>query len=443
MNTLLRQPNPSELAKILNYKPNYWQSMVRESKARFKVLVCGSRSGKSFYVANDSIDGVVSDLGSRNSRVWVVAPNFSLTSLIWDEIIKKSYQRPFSDLIKTRNNTKGMFKITTHLGTQIECKSADEPDKLVGEKLTKLVIDECGLVKEKAWRQSLRPRLIDLKGSAMFVGTPKGKNWFYDLYLKGQDPEQTDWDSWRFSTFENKDKDTGKLLLPLGEIEKAKRDMPDYEYRQEILAEFTESATQVFRNIRGCVKEKGEEPINEFTEPKKPSYNIGIDLGRKYSYTAICVINRRTHHLEYIDRFRKIDWELQKKRIMEIVKKYDPDFLRIDATGIGDVFCEDLENAGVRVDPFIFTETSKKQLIDKLSIFIDQGRISYPPNDILLSELERFGREITEQGRVHYKALGKYKDDCVMALALAVWDLEDAPLDEKAGEIMIPDIQTY
>lgn len=443
MKTLLEKPKPEELAKILNYRPNYWQNIVRQSKARYKVLICGSRAGKSFYVAYDTRDGVVSDLGGRNSRVWIIAPNYDLTQRIWDEVIKLSYRKPFSDLIKTRNNTKGFFKITTHLGTIIEAKSADEPEKLVGEKLTKLIIDECGLVKSKAWRQSLRPRLIDLEGSAIFIGTPKGKNWFYDLYLKGQDPDEKEWASWQFTSYENKDKDTGKLLLPEGEIEKAKKDMPNYEYRQEILAQFTETAEQVFRKIRNNIKKKGEEPIDEFTEPKKPSYNMGIDLGRKTSYTVICAINKKTHHLDFIDRFRKIDWELQKQRIIEAVKKYNPDFLRIDSTGIGDPLIDDLENKGIRVDGFQFTETSKKQLIDKLAIFIDQGRISYPPHDVLLNELDRYGREITDRGKVHYRPLGKYKDDCVMALALAVWDLEDEPLNEKAGEVILQDIQSY
>lgn len=147
--------------------------------------------------------------------------------------------------------------------------------------------------------------------------------------------------------------------------------------------------------------------------------------------------------MDFIDRFRKIDWELQKQRIIEAVKKYNPDFLRIDSTGIGDPLIDDLENKGIRVDGFQFTETSKKQLIDKLAIFIDQGRISYPPHDVLLNELDRYGREITDRGKVHYRPLGKYKDDCVMALALAVWDLEDEPLNEKAGEVILQDIQSY
>ena len=177
---------------------------------------------------------------------------------------------PFKDIVRRVNNTKGWYRLETYLGTIIEAKSADEPEKLVGVGLTKLIIDEAGLVKRRAWTQSLRPTLIDFKGEAIFISTPKSKNWFYDIFLKGLDPDDKDWESWNFSSMAN-------TKLPQEELKAIIKDMPTYEYNQEILAQFNESEEQVFRKVKEAIE-------GEFIKPdKETTYRIGIDLGRKSS----------------------------------------------------------------------------------------------------------------------------------------------------------------
>ncbi len=404
--------NIDNLTSLLKYEPLDWQAKVRESSARFKVIAVGRRGGKSYFVTRDTKCGLVSDLCKKNKHVWIVAPNYDLTQRVWDELMILVQDPPFNDIIKRINNTKGWYRLETYLGTVIEAKSADEPEKLVGVGLTKLIVDEAGLVKKRAWTQSLRPTLIDFKGEGIFISTPKAKNWFYDIYLKGIDPDEKDWESWNFSSMAN-------TKLPEGELNSIVKDMPTYEYNQEILAQFNESEEQVFRDIKKNIE-------GEFIKgDPETTYRIGIDLGRKSSYSVITVINEKTHHVDFIDRFRIVGWKLQVQRIKSIYEEYPCPYLRVDATGVGDPVVEDLIGEGLPVEPFIYGETSKKQLIDKLSISVDKSRITYPNYEKLIFEMERFGRKTSDSGKVKYRGMSGATDDCVNSLALANWDLAE------------------
>lgn len=417
------------LDKMTGYKPNSWQKIVREVDARFKIFAVGRRGGKTLYCVRDSKDGLVTDLVLPSQHVWIVAPDYNLTQRVWDDLYGLCVGS-FKPIIQRINNTKGNYKIETAFGTTIEAKSADDPERLVGVGLTKIIVDEAAMVNRKAWTQSLRPTLIDHKGKAIFISTPKGKNWFWELWERGQLKEELDWQSWRFTTYDNE-------YLDKEEIEKSVQDMPDYEYRQEILAQFEETAEQIFRKVK-------DRAIGSEKEPQKGHrYSVGVDLGRKTSYTVITVVDEMTDPYEvvHIDRFKTVDWKLQIERIRVIWDKFPSLRMRVDATGLGDPLTEDMENKGIRVEPFIIKETSKRQYIDKLAIFIDEGRIIFPPNQDLLNELETYGREISkESGRIKYKPLGKFKEDCVSSLALAVWGLPDKSRKIKKDE---DNIKTY
>lgn len=420
LKSIKRESFDQELNKLTGYIPNNWQKIVREEESRFKVICVGRRGGKSHYVCHDTIDGLVADLVLPNQKVWIVAPNYDLTQRVWDEIYNLSVSK-FRDIISSIHNTKGNYLIKTVFDTIIEAKSGEEPEKLVGVGLTKIIVDEAALLKEKAWTQSLRPTLMDHHGKAIFISTPKGKNWFWELWMKGQNKEELDWKSWRFTSYENEHIDKK-------ELDAITRDMPEFEYRQEILATFEETSEQIFRNSKECIK--GVFKDKEIRAPEKGHrYQIGVDLGRKTSYTVITVIDEMVfpYPVVYWDRFQTANWSLQKLRIKEVWNKYPCLRLRVDATGIGDPMEEDLQNMGVRTEPFMFKEMSKRQLIDKLTIMIEGKQITYPNIKILLAEMETFGREVSPSGHIKYRAMGKNFDDCVNSLGLATWGLLDAP----------------
>ena len=412
----------ANLDKLTGYKPNDWQKIVREVDARFKVITVGRRGGKSLYVVKDSRDGIISDFVLPDQKIWIVAPNYDLTQRVWNELYHLAITE-FKPIVRRINNTKGNYKIETVFNTVIEAKSAEEPEKLVGVGLTKIIVDEAAMVPQKAWTQSLRPTLVDHKGKALFISTPKGKNWFWEIWMKGQ-KEDPEWKSWHFTTYDNN-------YLDKNEIDKMAADMPEYEYRQEILANFEETSEQIFRKFK-------ERAIGSVQEPKKGHrYQIGIDLGRKTSFSVITVIDEMEYPypVVFIDRFKTVDWNLQLERLKTVWEKYPCLRIRVDATGIGDPNIEDLERRGVRVEPFVFTEKTKRQLIDKEAIYIEDARIVYPNDKELLSELETFGRIINlDTGRIKYHAMGNHYDDMIMSLGLACWGLLDKPRQIKKDE---------
>ena len=398
-----------KVCKLIGYKPNKWQSIVRQSDVRFKIIAAGRRAGKTTFVAQDPKVGIVHYLHLPNKKVWIVAPTYDLTENVWNAVVYLC-RRQLSPLIKKIFNTRGKQKIVTHLGTVVEAKSADNPRNLVGTGLDFLVCDESARIDPLAWEESLRPALMDKKGKAIFIGTPKRRNWFYKLYLKGQDPNEREYKSWRFTSYDND-------LLDPKEIDKLAKDMPQMEYEQEILADFLESSGQVFRKIDRCIE-------GELEPPKSGHfYYMGVDLARKHDFSVLIVMDSENNHLVAFDRFKEIDWELQISRIEALARRYNAHII-MDASTMGDPIYQKLRDLGLSVEPVNFI-TQKNNLIRKLSMMIDRRQISFPNIPALISELEIFGFYESASKNIIYSAPPGEHDDCVIALALACWKLGD------------------
>jgi len=156
---------------------------------------------------------------------WYVAPSYRQAKQIaWvklKEILK--------DLRWIKKVNEAELTIELKNKSRICLRGADNPDSLRGVGIDFLVMDECADINEVSWSATLRPTLSDTKGLALFAGTPKGMNWFHDLYQRGQDPTETDWNSYLFTTI-----DGG--FVDEGEIEQAKRDLDAKTFRQEYQA---------------------------------------------------------------------------------------------------------------------------------------------------------------------------------------------------------------
>ncbi len=389
----------SLLKLIIKYTPHPNQWTFHNSTARFRILACGRRWGKTKAGANEFIRMITKR--PPNSVGFCVAPTYWHTNKQWKEILLYCP----SELIKNVNRTEHL--ITLQGNRQIWFKSADNPDSMRSEAVSVLWMDEGGQIAEDRWTLELRPSLIDTKGEAIFTGTPKGKNWYFQLWTRGQDKQQTDYQSWAFSSYTNP-------YLDSKEIDEFKRDMPELAFRQEILAEFLDDVGSVFRNINSCVSGELEEP-----KPNK-RYVAGCDLAKHEDFTVICILDNNGH-LCFFDRFSQLDWVFQSKRIVDICRRYNNARLLLDSTGVGDPIYDNLRRSGLNVEGYKFTNASKKDLIENLSITIENRAVSYPDVPVLLSELGLFGYKISPAGVTTYGAPEGYHDDCVIALALATW----------------------
>ncbi len=382
----------------IKYKPHRGQEDFHGSTARFRILACGRRWGKTKGGANEAIK--MSAQAPARTVGFCVAPTYWHTQKQWREFLL--YCPP--EIIMSVNRAEHLI---TLLGERLVWfKSADNPDSLRSEGLDWLWVDEGAQIKEEAWNLALRPALMDRKGKAIFTGTPKGHNWYWQLWLRGQDKLQTDYKSWNYPSQNNP-------YLDPKEIEEFARDMPKRAYQQEILGLFLEDVGSVFRRVKKCVKGT----LEPYTEAKH--YVMGADLAKHEDFT-VCAVLDNDGHLCAFDRFGELDWVLQRKRIVNLCGQYHARLL-IDSSGVGDPVLDELQRENIRVEGYKFTSASKSELIENLSMMIESESVSFPEIPELLHELELYGYETTKGGTVRYGAPEGYHDDIVIALALAAW----------------------
>ena len=361
-------------------EPHINQQKILDSESRFRVVMCGRRFGKSEL---SQIEIITNALVGKN--VAYITPTYQLARVFFDKLIKAV---PFE-------SNKSELSIKFPNGGSVEFFTGERMDNLRGRKFHLVVIDEASFIPnlEDGWLNSIRPTLTDYKGKALFLSTPKGKNFFYSLFLKNGDP---DWESFRFTTYDNP-------YIDKGEIDDARIQLPEVVFEQEYMANPAENSSNPFGSsfIKQCTYALStEQPIV-----------YGIDLAKSIDWSVIIGLDRNGS-VCYFDRFQK-DWRQTKQSILSLFKAP----ILIDSTGVGDPIFEDLYREGLQINGFKFNATSKQQLMEGLSSAIHQRKISFPEGKIT-EELEVFEYQYTATG-VKYSAPQGFHDDCVMALALA------------------------
>jgi len=365
-------------------KPHAAQRAVLDSPARFRVMMCGRRFGKSLISQNISIEN-----GLANKKVAYITPTYQLGKTFFQEICKILPEKVYK-----KNETDLTINFIT--GGQIRFFTGERLDALRGLKFHLVIIDEASYIAnlEDGWLNSIRPTLTDYKGLAIFLSTPRGKNFFYSLYMKGGEP---DWESFKFTTYDNPHIDPS-------EIDAAKFQLPNVVFEQEYLANPMENAANPFgsEHINACVKDG---------IAGKAEY-YGIDLAKSVDWTVIIGLDK-LGQVVHFERFQK-DWMQTKEAILRLPKNLP---IMIDSTGVGDAIVEELQKKFTQMHGFKFTSTSKQQLLEALANSIQTKTISYPTG-LIKEELEIFEYTFTSTG-VRYSAPSGFHDDCVIALALA------------------------
>jgi hypothetical protein len=293
-------------------------------------------------------------------------------------------------------------------GGVVHVRSADDPDSLRGEGLDFVVLDECAFIKEITWSHVLRPSLSDRMGRALFISTPKGRNWFWRLWQRGQDKEFQDWKSWSFATGENP-------FIHKQEIEDAQNSLPDSAFAQEFLGAFLEDAGGVFRKVVEAAT--AEEQQNAL---KGHSYVMGVDWGKYQDFTVFTVFDETEKSIAYIDRFNQIDYTVQVGRLKALCDRFKPRLITVEKNSIGDPLIEILERDGLPIEPFVMTNNSKANLIDELSLAFELGHLRIPPDPVLIGELQAYEASRLPSGLLRYSCPSGFHDDTVIALALAL-----------------------
>jgi hypothetical protein len=357
------------------------QTKILESTARFRVVMCGRRFGKSELSQVEIISNAL-----QGMNVAYITPTYKLAKTFFDKLI---------ECVPFENNKSDLVIHFPNMGT-VEFFTGERLDNLRGRKFHLVVIDEASFISDlqDGWLNSIRPTLTDYQGRALFLSTPRGKNYFYSLYMKGG---QRDWESFKFTTYDNP-------YIKTSEINDAKAQLPKAVFEQEYMANPMENAANPF----------GAEHINKCTcnlSLNEPMF-YGIDLAKSFDWTVIIGLDSEGK-VCYFERFQK-DW-LQTKETIKQIRKHKHIF--IDSTGVGDAIVEDLQKHFNDMTGFKYTSTSKQQLMESLASSIHKKEIGFPEGAIK-DELEIFEYLFTSTG-VRYSAPSGFHDDCVNALALA------------------------
>ena len=209
------------------------QTEIWISTKRFRSVVAGRRFGKSYLAAAELLRAAVS---GKNKHCFYCCPTYGMAKEIqWDMLIQMI---PDEYLVKT-NETALTIKLIN--GSTIALKGAEKPNNLRGRALDFVVLDEFADMRPEAWYEVLRPSLSDREGSALFIGTPKGRNHFYDLWAKGVDGADG-WESFQYTTVQ------GGNVSP-SEVEQAKADLDERTFAQEYLSEFVTYSGLIYYNF--------------------------------------------------------------------------------------------------------------------------------------------------------------------------------------------------
>jgi predicted phage terminase large subunit-like protein len=285
---------------------------VFEDNSRFKVIAAGRRTGKSRLAAWKLI---IEGLQCKRGHVFYVAPTQGQArDIMWQTLLEVGHPVIASSHI---NN----LQIKLVNGATIALKGADRPETMRGVSLSFLCMDEYADMKPEVWEQILRPALADQKGDAMFIGTPMGRNHFYDLFQYASISEDAQWKGWHFTSYDNP-------LLDEEEINAAKKSMSAFSFRQEFMASFEAAGGELFKEEHIQFSEE---------EPDGGQYYIAVDLAgfadvqsattktNRLDQTSIAVVKAGTEGWWVADIIHG-RWGVEKtaRKIFDAVRDYQP-----------------------------------------------------------------------------------------------------------------------
>lgn len=290
-----------------------WQQTVWNDDTRFKVVAAGRRTGKSRLAAWMLI---VEALQADRGHVWYVAPTQGQArDIMWQTLLELGHS-----VIESSHVNNMQIKLIN--GAMISLKGADRPETMRGVSLKFVVLDEYADMKPSVFEQILRPALADLKGKALFIGTPMGRNHFWELYSYGEEGKDKEYKSWHFTSFDNP-------LLDPAEIEAAKKSMSSFAFRTEFMASFEAASGGIFK----------EEWIKyDDEEPNEGRYFVAVDLAgfenvasattakkKRLDQTAIAIV-KITRDGWWVADIEYGRWDIKEtaQRIFNVVRDYEP-----------------------------------------------------------------------------------------------------------------------
>jgi predicted phage terminase large subunit-like protein len=411
----------------LNVRLLNWQKEVFSDPTRFKVVAAGRRTGKSRLAAwLLIINGLQCDKG----HIWYIAnTQGQARDVLWQVLLELG-----APVIESSHVNNMQIRLVN--GATISLKGADRPETMRGVSLKFVVLDEYGSMKPEVWEQIIRPALADQKGSALFIGTPFGRNHFWELYEYGNSGKDEEFKSWHFTSFDNE-------LLDPKEIEAAKKSMSSFAFRQEFMASFEAASGGVFKEE--WIKYSEE-------EPKEGRYYVAVDLAgfedvaaattakkKRLDQSAIAIVKVTPDGTWYVKDIEYGRWDIKEtaQRIFDVVRDYEPVCVGIERGALKNAVLPYLSDLMRRYNSYFRVEDlthGNKKKTDRVTWAL-QGRFEH--GKIILEKAD-WNREFVDEllnfpnPQIHddtVDALAYCDQICIAEYVMQVDEEEWEPLD--------------
>lgn len=418
---------------------------------RFFVVAIGRQAGKSWLAKYTLLERAI----NRKQRCVWVAPSIPTARSHWDDLVKLVEKSG----LPTKKISQAAKQIIFTDGGEISVRSAVEPDNMRGLTVDYVVMDEAAFFRngDYVWYSIVLPMVTASRGVVLFTSTPNGRNYFYQLFQQGQDPTNLLYKSWHAPSTVSPYQDAELL-------EVIRQSMPEYQFREEFLAEFLADGSGVFAGAeKAAVIDMMGEPIEGHT------YVAGIDFGFNHDATTFTVIDKYTREQVFGKRFYNFGTAGTVRQLVTLMRIWKPEVTHLEKNGVGeslfeimkavlggdqeipdilDVMAKQNEESdglpredelevsfdrnyeadwGGRIKAIHMDNKTKRSLVERLAADIEYGRLktlkaepigSY--GETQLNEMSTYQRERTQSGMdITYNAAEGSYDDTVSALYLA------------------------
>lgn len=387
------------------------QATIAKDRHRFRVVCAGRRFGKSTLASWEMFGKAVA---KKDRRIVYIAPTYQQArDIVWSELLKVC-----QSTIKKVNESRLELTITTAEGgtSTLFLRGWESIETLRGQKFDFVVIDEVAMMRNfwENWQEVIRPTLTDKKGEVLFISTPKGFNHFYDLY----NTQDEDYASFHFTTYDNPH-------LPLEEIDKAKKELPEDRFYQEYMADFRKQEGLVYKEFN-----RDKHLFDDFT-PRRGVAEVlaGVDFGFTNPSVVLRVEHDTDNHYWVTREWYKTGQT--NAQVIEMCKTMGINTFYPDPAEPDRIL--EMQNAGLSC-----REVSKdiKKGIDSVRELFKQGRLHIHKDCVrTIAELETYAYPESVSGKNEYEVPIKENDHAMDALRYCLHN--NMPVYEDFGEFSL------
>jgi len=368
------------------------------SEHMFGVLVSPRGAGKTLLAINLALYWA---LKRNNSKVGFITPIYALGKEVFDIIANKA-----TELIVKSNKAELTFEFIN--GSTIKFLSADRADSVRGFRFNYLILDEVAYLNKESIENAILPTLNPNGVKCLMISTPRGKNHFYEYYLRGQQGE-SDYISHRISLSECP-------YVKTELIEEARKSLPPAVFDAEYNALFTDSTNDVFTNL------ETNTILNGWINPiRGTKYYAGIDVGISADYSVLTILEE-SGRVAYVDRINNLTLEAISNRFISKLREYNVVSCLVEGNGIGVGLYELIYRQISKTTKYTTTQDSKMTAVRQLMVDLDNGILELPSKEhfpFLYNELSAYTFKYSANGKISFTHPSGMNDDCVDSLWLA------------------------